>query len=186
VRNNNFSKPYIARNLLLKNTEKISVVAQETPQQGNVPATPAEPGTVPEQPVKQPATGHLAVSVFTASGALPVEGAVVTVYILDDNGDENIISHQVTDANGKVPTIELPSSYNPKNPLESSQYYFSTYNLRVQAVNYYTVNIMDFRIFPNTTTTFNVQLIPAAAGPKGTGPNQVFVIPPSPIDSSND
>jgi len=186
VRKNNFNKPYIARNLHLKTTEKISVVAQETPQQGNVPAAPAEPGTVPEQPAKQPATGYLAVSVFTASGALPVEGAVVTVYILDDNGDENIISHQVTDANGKVPIIELPSSYNPQNPLESSQYYFSTYNLRVQAVNYYTVNIMDFRIFPNTTTTFNVQLIPAAAGPKGTGPNQVFVIPPSPIDSSND
>lgn len=190
------NKYYKARNLVSYSTNSASVFTQETPAvqapeqapeqelpPANVPAAPAEPGTTPNE--KPEETGYIAVSVFTASGALPVEGAVVTVYIIDREGEENVISHQVTDANGQVPKIELPVRYNRLDPLESSQYYYNTYNLRVQAINYYTVNIIGFRVFPNTTTNFNIDLIPVAVGPTVAVPNQTFVIPPSPIDISN-
>lgn len=186
--------PYRARNILSSNIYSASVIAQETPAEppvpeselppGDIPATPAAPGTTPEEEPKE--VGYLSVGVFTASGALPVEDAVVTVYILDNEGNENVVSHLVTDANGRVPTTPLPVVYNQLNPLESSQYYFSTYNLRVQAINYYTVNILDFRVFPNTTTNFMVEMIPVAAGPANVGPDTTFVIPPSPIDISNE
>lgn len=195
----NNNRSYKARNILSNSIYSSSVFAQETPLEtapeqqpvpeqelppGNVPAAPAEPGTIPEaEPVE---VGYISVGVFTASGALPVEGAVVTVYIIDENGEENVISHLVSDANGQVPTIELPVVYDTTNPLESSEYYFSTYNLRVQAINYYTVNILDFRVFPDTTTNFMVEMIPVAAGPVGISPDMTFVIPPSPIDISND
>ncbi len=203
------NKPYRARNVLSNNIYSASVIAQETPpaqapQQeipaeqppspesppeqglplGDEPAAPAPPGTLPEEEPEE--VGYISVGVFTASGALPVEDAVVTVYILDDEGDENVISHLVTDANGQIPTIQLPVYYDSYNPLESSKYFFSTYNLRVQAINYYTVNILDFRVFPDTTTNFTIEMIPVAAGPTGAGPDTTYVVPPSPIDISNE
>lgn len=201
----NNNKSYKARNILSNNIYSSSVFAQEVPptqetpiqqptppQQapepelplGDIPATPAEPGTIPSEVPEE--IGYLSVGVFTASGALPVEDAVVTVYVLDENNEENVIYHLVSDANGQVPTVELPVYYNRLDPLESSKYFFSKYNLRVQAINYYTQNIHDFRIFPNTTTNFQIVLIPAAAGIEGAAPEITTTIPPSPIDISND
>jgi hypothetical protein len=160
-------KTYKARN-------KNNIFSLEQAAQNEAPPLP------PEQEV-----GYLSVSVFTASGALPVEGALVTVYVLDESGTENEVVHHVSDANGKVPLITLPVIYNRFDPFESSQYYFTTYNLRVQAINYYTVNVLDLRIFPNTTTYFQIDMIPAAIGPRD-GTDTTIVIPPSPIDISND
>ncbi len=189
----NHNSPYIARNVLSDSIAK--TYAQETaPQQeqtpeqelppDNIPAAPAEPGTIPEEVPEE--VGYLTVGVFTASGALPVEDAVITVYTLDAEGEEDVISHLVSDLNGQVPTVELPAIYDQSDPLESPEYYFSTYNLRVQAINYYTYNILDFRVFPDTTTSFMIEMIPVPAGPTGTTPGMTFVVPPSPVDISND
>ena len=76
----------------------------QTPQNEGLPLPP-------EQEV-----GYLSVSVFTASGALPVQGALVTVYIIDESGVENEIVHHVTDANGKIPLITLPVIYDRFDP----------------------------------------------------------------------
>jgi len=131
-------------------------------------------------------TGTISVGVYTASRALPVQDAVVTVYHLDESGDEHVLAHYVTDRNGRIPDIILPVVYTPGDPLESAEFYFSTYNLRVQAFNYYTQNMLDIRVFPHTTTRFNIDLIPVAAGvPSGEAPERTIVIPPSPIDFSN-
>ncbi len=141
-------------------------------------------GQVPPSPQDQE-VGYLSVSVLTASGALPVPGALVTVYILDESGEENEIVHHVTDASGKIPLITLPVIYDRFDPFTSSRYYFTTYNMRVQAINYYTVNVLDLRIFPNTTTYFQIDMIPASIRPVE-GPDTTIVIPPSPIDVTND
>ena len=139
--------------------------------------------TPPSPP--EPEVGYLSVSVYTASGALPVEGALVTVYIIDESGTEHEIIHHVTDANGKIPIITLPVMYDRFDPFVSNRYYFTTYNMRVQAINYYTVNVLDLRIFPNTTTYFQIDMIPAAIGPVEY-PEKTIVIPPSSIDVTND
>ncbi len=140
------------------------------------------PPIIPEAPQE---VGYLSVSVFTASGALPVQDALVTVYTLDEGGAEDEIIHHVTDTNGRVPLITLPVIYDRFNPFESGEYYFTTYNLRVQAINYYTVNVIDLRIFPDTTTYYQISMIPAAIGPPE-DQEQTIVIPPSPVDISND
>lgn len=209
------SRPYRARNTLSRNILAPSVFAQEItpeptpetetpadqplspePQEqihelpdtelppGDVPALPAEPGTIPEQVREE--VGYISVGVFTASGALPVRDAVVTIYELDEAGEENVLYHVVSDASGQVPLLEVPVVYDRFNPLESYDFYFNTYNLRVQAINYYNYNLLDIRVFPNTTTNFMVELIPIAAGPGGARPDTTFVIPPSPVDISND
>lgn len=170
----NASKPYRARNTIVEISE---IPEQNETIKKDIPTIETPP---------EVSAGYIAVGVFTALGALPVKDAVVTIYTANEAGEENAIYHLVTDANGRIPNVELPVMYNPKNPLESSKYFFSTYNMRIQAINYYTVNVVDLRIFPNITTDYSVSLIPVMSGPTTDLPEQTIVIPPSPIDKSND
>lgn len=130
-------------------------------------------------------TGYVNVSVNTALGALPVKDAVVTLYVTDQEGNEEALYHLLTDISGKAPKMALPVVYNPQDPSESREYFFSTYNLRIQRIGYYTQNIIDVRVFPNTTTDFNVTLIPIMQGGDEDEGNRTLVIPSSPIDESN-
>lgn len=130
-------------------------------------------------------TGSVNVSVNTALGALPVPNAVVTLYTIDQEGNEEALYHLVTNVSGKVPLMTLPVAYNLQDPLESREYFFSTYNLRIQAIGYYTHNIMDVRVFPDTTTNFIVTLIPVSQGGDEDENPRTIVIPPSPVDISN-
>lgn len=171
------NKPYMARNKIVKKTE----VLPELPllNENQLPSQ--------QLPTQEPkvSEGFVNVGVYTALGALPVKDAVVTLYITDEHGEEHALYHLVTDQNGRVPKMTLPVIYNPENPNESAEYFFSTYNLRVQAIGYYTQNILDLRVFPDTATNYNINLIPVKLG--GTEEeSRTLVIPPSPIDKSNE
>jgi len=124
-------------------------------------------------------TGYLAVGVYTALGALPVENAEVTVYHILENGEVDTHAQLYTDVSGSVPDIELPVIHDPS---QMSSYYFTNYNLRVMANNYYTVNVLNTRIFPGIKTIYKIDMIPVIAGEAGAVPEQTFIIPPSPID----
>ena len=171
---NNRNKLYRAQNMYNNkraSPKKVKAV--------NLPTNNLETPTEPE-------TGYIAVGVYTALGALPVQNAVVTVYIINDEGEEEAIYHLITDENGRVPDIELPAIYDADNPLESSEFYFSTYNMRVQAENYNTFNVQQLRVFPGITTDYSINLVPILPGaPNGLKEYNV-IIPPSPIDKSND
>ena len=54
------------------------------------------------------ATGTLIVTVFTANGALPVEGALVTVKG-SSREDSGVISVVTTDRSGRTPRIARPA-----------------------------------------------------------------------------
>ncbi len=188
-RYNNFNpKPYIAKNMLVR-TAEIPVESQPTTEvpveQQPITETPEESQPIAEIPPGVE-TGYIAVGVFTALGALPVENALVTVYDILENGEEHLHGKLTTDSSGRIPDIELPVVHNPLNPLESTKYYFTTYNLRAQANNYYTVNVLGIRIFPNIKTNYRIDMIPVVAGETGIAPEQTFIIPPSPIDRSNE
>jgi 5-hydroxyisourate hydrolase-like protein (transthyretin family) len=137
-----------------------------------------------EQPpsISQPTIGFLAVGVFTALGALPVKNASITVYSINENKEENVIHHRITDDSGRIPDMELNVFYDPQNPFVSKEFYFSTYNLRVQAQNYYPQNIQNFRVFPGVKTNLKINLIPLIQGYES---QENIVIPPSPIDISH-
>jgi len=105
-----------------------------------------------------------------------VPDAVVTVFTTDDNGEENILYHLVTDESGMVPKMELPVKSGQQS---------ETYNLRVQAIGYYTINVMDLRVFPNITTNYTINLIPVKYGETPGESGQTFVIPPAAAETSN-
>lgn len=164
---NNFNhKPYMAKNMLIKKAE-ISA-QQQTIDETN----------------SQEETGYIAIGVFTALGALPVENAVVTIYDIVGDGEEHIHAQLVTDANGRVPDVELPILHDNSEPLTSSKYYYAIYNLKAQADNYYTVNVLGIRIFPGIKTNYRIDMIPLMAGEEVPPPEQTFIIPPSPIEQT--
>lgn len=162
---------YVARNKIVKKAE-----APELPLLNENQLQDMEP-------VNE--TGFINVRVNTASGALPVKDAVVTLYVMDQAANEVALYHLVTDISGKVPTMELPVSHDVRYPSESSEYYFSTYNLRVQAIGYYTHNVIDVRVFPNIATNYNITLIPVMQGGDEEGTDRTIIIPPIPADLSN-
>lgn len=163
--------PYVARNKMVKKAKVAQVPLLNENQL-------SENGLIVE-------TGFVNVSVNTALGALPVKDAVVTLFTMDQEGNEEALYHLVTDISGKVPTMTLPVTYNLQDPSESRQYFFSTYNLRTQAIGYYTQNILDIRVFPNTATNFSINLIPVMQGGDEDEESRTIVIPPTPADISN-
>ena len=173
--NNNFfnryynfnTNPYIAKNKLVKKAD----VHSPLPTNGELP--------------DESETGYIAVGVFTALGALPVENALVTVYDLLQDGSEHLHSQVLTDGSGRIPDIELPVVQNPLNSTTSPKYYFTNYNLRVKADNFYTVNVLGIRIFPGIKTNYKIDLIPVFVGETEIIPEQTFIIPQSPLDQSN-
>ena len=193
---NKASKPYAAQNMIVQKSEvpglneNINNNIPPTQDNTQIEETPATvtPPEAEEKPISQIEdnikTGYLSVGVFTALQALPVPGAVVTIYLFNKDGVEEALYILVTDENGRIPDVELPVSYNPDDPFSSSEYFFTQYNLMVQAINYYTVNILDVRVFPDVTTVYKIDLIPVMAGTTKE-PEQTIVIPPSPIDESN-
>jgi len=170
------TKPYKAHNMMVKNleTETVPPLTNETNSNENLQEDAIE------------STGYINVGVYTALGALPVKNAVVTVYTLDEEGEENALYHVISDENGRVPRMEVPVVYDPDNPLISPNFYFSTYNMRIQAIGYYTVNVIDLRVFPDIATNYKVVLIPVMDGRTEEDSTQTIVIPPIPAEISNE
>lgn len=170
---NNAHKSYRALNMHAKKSKDYNEI-----KVNNVPTPEVE---IPENSE----LGYLAVGVYTALGALPVKDAVVTVYTIDENGEEVALYHLITDVNGRIPNVELPVAYIPGSQLESPEYFYTKYNMRVQAENYNTFNVREIRIFPNITTDYNVNLVPMLPGTPEKLKEYNIIIPPSPIDESN-
>jgi 5-hydroxyisourate hydrolase-like protein (transthyretin family) len=168
-----------------KKSKKVKSMEVYKAQQEPVITEPEVP-VQPAEPAPPTTTGLLSVSVNTALGALPVQDALVTVYIFDENEEEQNLYIRTTDENGRVEDMILGVFYDPTNPLVNEDFYFTTYNLRVQAINYYTENIFDFRIFPDVKSTLRVSLVPVmlTEDPQSP-PERRIIIPPSPVDEIN-
>lgn len=151
-------KPYRARNMIIKNLE----------------VRPVLPPTAE--------VGYINTSVSTASGALPVPNAIVTVSHIYNNSEEHVLYHLITDESGRVPTMEVPVEYQGVG--QQTEFYYSIYNMRIEANGYYTVNILDVQVHPNISTDYRVNLIPVAQGITEI-PEHTIVIPKIPAESSN-
>jgi len=129
--------------------------------------------------------GTLSVRVFTASQALPVKNAEVTVYDLLEDGQEHIHAYSITDENGIIPDIKLPVQHDPQHVFGSPKYHFTIYNIRVTAENFYPVNVLNFRIFPGEKTNYTIEMLPVIPGETIHTPEQTIIVPNSLIDEQN-
>lgn len=116
--------------------------------------------------------GNLIVAVYTAGGAVPVEGATVTVMRAD--GGEGAFTRTVqTDRSGKTPVLSLPTneagdSLSPGNGTRP----YATYDIRVTRDGYYIHENRGAPVFAGVNSLQQVELIPLALyAPENAVPN---------------
>ena len=111
------------------------------------------------------AIGFLQVAVKTASGALPVEGAYVTVYEYSpkENGKTgNIVYSLVTDNTGKTDKVALKTKSKSlsMSPSDTQALPYTTYNIGVSKEGYYGNRYINVPIFEGVTAIQPVELMP--------------------------
>lgn len=124
--------------------------------------------------------GFLDVMVFNELG-IPMENALVTILILDRLTGEAPIQIGTTDAEGKSPHFTVPTSYVISN-LQGQNFNFTTYNVRVEYVGYYSVQTNNIRFYPGITTTLTYPMNPIPIKIPGVNLEQVINLPQSRFD----
>lgn len=105
------------------------------------------------------APGGLIVTVFTAGGALPVEGATVTV--TDPENGETVLRTATTDRSGRTPRFVLPAEAASKSlSPDPTVRPYAVYGIRVVKDGYYTHENSGVPIFAGVNSLQPVELIP--------------------------
>ena len=113
-------------------------------------------------------TGYLVIRASTASSAIPLEGALVTVRGNQPNFS-SVIVELTTEQNGLTPKISLaaPPQGNSMSPgLENP---FATYNVDVRLNGYFPATAQQVPVFDGITSVQPINLIPL---PKNGAPDR--------------
>ncbi len=113
--------------------------------------------------MKETGNGYLTVNVRTAGGALPVEGAMVTVTRID-GAESTVVAVMLTDSAGTSDVVALPSP--PRgNSLEPGEADVSSlYTVDVARDGYYRVIHENVPIYEGVTSIQQIHLVPIAGG----------------------
>ena len=110
-------------------------------------------------PNEYTSVGNLIVSVYTAGGAIPIEGALVTVRGATPNSS-GVISVLYTDQSGNTPRISLPAPPAAMSESPGNTTPFASYNIEVDKENFYPRSFINVPVFASTTSIQPVNLIP--------------------------
>ncbi|MBQ7124840.1 MAG: hypothetical protein IJO00_00620 [Clostridia bacterium] len=116
--------------------------------------------------------GYITVSVRTAGGAIPVEGASIT--IKSSNGRESkIVAVMITDSGGTSDIIALPAPPKENSLSPGKEPVCSYYTIDTDRVGFYSVINSNVPIFDGITSVQEVLLIPIAGGNGVPVPNEL-------------
>ena len=121
-----------------------------------------------------PAYGYIQVKAYTSRAQLPVEDAAVSV--VDDQG--RLLGLRTTDSSGLTTPIrlEVPDLSESQSPGKGKP--FVTVNLYARAEDYEQVLVRGVQVFPDTTTTQQLQFIPLAELPGSWNRVEIIDTPP--------
>ncbi|HBD64556.1 MAG TPA: hypothetical protein DC038_08995 [Clostridiales bacterium] len=130
-----------------------------------------------EVPVSN-AVGYIDLYIFTDRAKEPVEGAKVVFYARKGDVNTVPVKEVITE---KIPTkVELPVA-NPSGTLiNGPEYYYTSYNMTIEKEGYYSITVLNIRIFPDITTQFTFNLNPVIPGVPGK--QETISIPSHPRD----
>ena len=112
---------------------------------------------------QQKGYGYVIVRVSTARGAIPLEGATVTIYNYDpefEDGRGNVISVHASGAGGLTDRITLPAPPRSLSLSPGNGKPYETYNIGVVKDGYYRQSYIGVPIFEGITAIQNADLIP--------------------------
>ncbi len=107
--------------------------------------------------------GFLVVEAKTANGALPVEGAKVSVYeyAQGENDKSGALLYSVlTDQDGMTPKLALDAKSKELSMTPGNKNPFTVYNIIVEKEGYYNNSYINAPIFQGITSVQPVELIP--------------------------
>ena len=109
----------------------------------------------------QTSVGYLIVEATAAEGALPIEGAVVSVTAPPPS--ESISISVETDRSGRTERLSLPTRAGYYSMTPDEKYPYSTYTVHVYATGYYPFVATNVPIFAGVTSLQSAPLIALAA-----------------------
>ena len=107
--------------------------------------------------------GYMIVRVTTARGAIPLEGAIVTVHNYDpefESGRGDVITTYKTDSSGLTPRFALPAPPRELSMSPGNGKSYLTYNLSVTKPGYYQQYYTNVPVFEGITAIQNADMIP--------------------------
>lgn len=123
-------------------------------------------------------TGYIRADVFLFERALPVEGAKVTI-TRRENGEIVFSTSGITDAQGVSPIFEVPAPPAEISRIkQSEQKPYETYDLLVEAPEFFPANIAGIQVFAEQTAVQLVEMVPLVRGKGGPAADTNVVIPP--------
>lgn len=105
--------------------------------------------------------GFITVNVRTAGGALPVEGALITI---SNSADGTVVAVTVSDSAGIGELIELPTPPKENSFIPGNDNVSSFYTVDTDKEGYYHVINSNVPIFDGITSIQQVLLVPIAFG----------------------
>lgn len=122
-----------------------------------------------------PATGYIQVRAYASTAQFPLENVAITAAATDGTA----IAMRVTDRNGRIVPIEIPvpdkSESQAPDPSEKP---FANVNLYAHLSGYERVENENVQVFADTTTIWNLEMVPLAELPFAWDQTVVFNTPP--------
>lgn len=109
--------------------------------------------------------GYIIVRVTTARGAIPLEGATVTVNNYDpefENGRGDVIAVYATDASGLTKRFQLSAPPRALSASPGNAKPYETYGISVTKEGYYRQYYVNAPVFEGITSVQNADMIPLA------------------------
>lgn len=122
-----------------------------------------------------PSTGYIQVHAYTSNAQLPLQNVVISITAEDGTA----LALRTTDRSGKIAPIELPvpelsAGQTPNTGVTP----FASVNLHAQLPGYEQITIERLQVFPDTTTSQDLEMIPLAELPEQWNQNELFDTPP--------
>ncbi len=107
--------------------------------------------------------GYMIVRVTTARGAIPLDGAIVTVSDYYGDGEKkqgDVIGTYITDPSGLTERFMLPAPPRALSMSPGNGKSYLTYNIKVDKDGYFGQNYINAPIFEGITSIQNADMIP--------------------------
>lgn len=121
--------------------------------------------------------GYIIANIYTSRARLPVQGALISVTFLSNDGVD-LIGHRESDAQGATDAVVIEAPPRELSEHPSQKQPFSVCDIRVDHPMYYPVVVKNAQIFADTTSLQEVELVPLIENP---GPNiepEVVIVEP--------
>lgn len=123
--------------------------------------------------------GYVEMFVFTERGQYAIPGAVVTIYARQEN---NLVPIYNFSTENFPITVALPVAHPIGTLIRGPEYYFTTYDITVEAARFAPFRINNVRMFEGITTKIDIDMQEIIVGQYPI-PEIVVDIPPHPRDA---